>query len=46
MTRLYYLFLAYITLPSGQTMSDIARPAIAHAYDTGTMPALMAGPST
>lgn len=36
-------FLAYITLPTGQTMSEIARPAIAHAYDTGSMPALMPG---
>ncbi len=37
-------FLAYIVLPGGGTMSDVARPAIAHAYETGTMPALMAGP--
>ncbi|MCB1902150.1 MAG: hypothetical protein KDH16_22865 [Rhodocyclaceae bacterium] len=36
-------FLANILLPSGQTMGDVARPAIAHAYDTGTMPALMPG---
>ncbi len=36
-------FLAWICLPSGQTMGDVARPAIAHAYDTGTMPALMPG---
>lgn len=36
-------FLAYITLPSGQTMSQVARPAIAHAYESGDMPALMAG---
>lgn len=36
-------FLAYIALPSGQTMGELARPAIAHAYDTGTMPALMPG---
>lgn len=34
-------FLAYIVLPDGHTMSDIARPALAHAYSTGTMPALM-----
>lgn len=38
-------FLAYITLPSGQTMGQVARPAIAHAYDTGSMPALMPGAS-
>ncbi len=37
-------FLAYIVLPGGGTMSGVARPAIAHAYETGTMPALMAGP--
>ena len=36
-------FLAYIALPNGQTMSEMARPAIARAYDTGTMPALMPG---
>jgi hypothetical protein len=36
-------FLAFICLPSGQTMGDVARPAIAHAYETGTMPALMPG---
>lgn len=38
-------FLAFICLPNGQTMSDVARPAIANAYETGTMPALMAGRS-
>lgn len=38
-------FLAWICLPSGQKMGDVARPAIAHAYDTGTMPALMPGVS-
>jgi len=36
-------FLAYIALPDGSTMSQRARPAIAHAYDTGTMPTLMPG---
>lgn len=38
-------FLAWICLPSGQTMGDIARPAIAHAYETGALPALMPGGS-
>lgn len=36
-------FLAYIALPDGTTMGDRARPAIAHAYETGNMPALMPG---
>lgn len=36
-------FLAYICLPGGGTMGDLARPAIATAYQTGSMPALMAG---
>lgn len=36
-------FLAYIVLPSGQTMGEVARPAIAAAYTSGTMPALMPG---
>jgi hypothetical protein len=36
-------FLAWIMLPNGQRMGDVARPAIAHAYDTGSMPALMPG---
>lgn len=39
-------FLAYLVLPSGQTMSEVARPAIAQAYETGTMPALMPGART
>lgn len=36
-------FLAYIVLPDGSRMGDRARPAIAHAYSTGSMPELMAG---
>lgn len=36
-------FLAWIMLPTGETMGEVARPAIDHAYSTGTMPALMAG---
>lgn len=36
-------FLAFICLPSGQTMADVARPAIADAYASGSMPALTMG---
>lgn len=36
-------FLAYVVLPTGGTMGTMARSAIAHAYETGTMPALMPG---
>ena len=36
-------FLAYVVLPSGETVGDTARPAIAKAYQTGTMQALMPG---
>ena len=38
-------FLAYVVLPGGGTMGEMARSAIAHAYDTGKMPALMPGAS-
>lgn len=38
-------FLAYIALPDGSTMGERARVAIAQAYDTGTMPALLPGRS-
>jgi len=34
-------FLAYVVLPNGKTMGEFARPQIAHAYDTGTMPPLL-----
>lgn len=36
-------FLAFICLPTGQTMADVARPAIAEAYASGSMPALTMG---
>lgn len=34
-------FLAHIVLPNGQTMGEIAKPQIAHAYETGNMPPLL-----
>lgn len=34
-------FLANLVLPSGQTVGDDVLPKIAHAYQTGTMPALL-----
>lgn len=34
-------FLAHIVLPSGQTMGQLAKPQIEHAYLTGDMPALL-----
>lgn len=37
-------FLAHIKMPDGLTFSEHARPAIARAYDTGTMPPLLSGP--
>jgi hypothetical protein len=36
-------FLAYIMLPSGETMGKVARPAIELAYETGVVPSLMPG---
>jgi len=36
-------FLAFIVLPDGRTMGPVARPAIAAAYASGQMPALLAG---
>ena len=33
-------FLAYIVMPDGKTISSHVRPAIEHAYETGTMPQL------
>lgn len=36
-------FLAYIALPDGSTVGQWARPQLAIAYDSGTMPALMPG---
>lgn len=37
-------FLAHIQMPDGMTFGEHARPAIAKAYETGTMPPLLAGP--
>ena len=34
-------FLAYVVLPNGKTMGEFARPQIAHAYETGSMPPLL-----
>ena len=34
-------FLAHVVLPNGQTMGDHARPLIARAYESGTMPPLL-----
>lgn len=36
-------FLAYVVLPSGETMGQVARPALAEAYKSGSLPALMPG---
>ena len=36
-------FLAYICLPSGQTVGEALAPGIELAYQTGKMPALMPG---
>jgi len=36
-------FLAYIALPDGTTVGERVIPQIDHAYQTGTMPALMPG---
>jgi hypothetical protein len=36
-------FLAHIVLPDGSTVGENIGPAIARAYDEGTMPALMPG---
>lgn len=36
-------FASWIVLPNGTKVGDWLRPQIAHAYDTGTMPALMPG---
>ena len=36
-------FLAYIQLPSGQTMGEWAKPQIAKAYDGKRMPAMLPG---
>jgi hypothetical protein len=34
-------FMAQIVLPNGQTMSDHAKPLIARAYESGSMPPLL-----
>ncbi len=34
-------FMAQIVLPTGETMSDHAKPLIARAYETGKMPPLL-----
>lgn len=34
-------FLAHVVLPNGQTMGQHARPLVARAYESGTMPALL-----
>lgn len=36
-------FLAYVQLPSGETVGELARPAIAEAYAGRPMPALLPG---
>jgi hypothetical protein len=36
-------FLAHIVMPDGRTVGEHAVPAIAEAYDTGRMPALLPG---
>lgn len=37
-------FLAHIQMPDGLTFGEHARPAIATAYETGTLPPLLPGP--
>lgn len=37
-------FLAQIVMPDGRTISDHVRPKIAIAYESGTVPPLIAGP--
>jgi hypothetical protein len=37
-------FLAHIVLPDGRTVGDHARPGIAIAYESGTLPPLLPGP--
>lgn len=34
-------FMAHVVLPNGQTMSEHARPLIARAYESGSMPPLL-----
>ena len=36
-------FMAHIVLPNGQTAGDWLAPQLAHAYDTGSMPATLIG---
>lgn len=36
-------FLPYTVLPNGKTVGDWALPQVAHAYETGKMPALLPG---
>lgn len=38
-------FLAHIQMPDGLTFSEHARPAIARAYETGSMPPLLPAPT-
>lgn len=38
-------FLAWTVMPDGRTVSEHAQPAIAQALATGTVPALLPGPS-
>jgi hypothetical protein len=38
-------FMAHIKMPDGLTFGEHARPAIARAYETGTMPPLLPGPA-
>ncbi len=39
-------FLAHIQMPTGERFGDVARKAIATAYETGKLPPLLAGPSS
>ena len=45
-TTLEQEFYAHILLPDGRTVSEATAPAIATAYRTGTMPALLPGSSS
>jgi hypothetical protein len=38
-------FLANIVLPDNQTVGDWIKPQVANAYETGSMPKLLGGPS-
>ncbi len=44
--RALLLFMAHIQMPSGEMFGDVARKAIATAYETGNMPPLLSGPAS